>query len=121
MKVKDYRDLEIWQLGMDLAVKCYVATKAFPREELFSLTSQIRRAASSIPANIAEGQGRDHTREFLNHISIANGSLKELETHLLLANKIGLLIQSDLVSHHAYFVVWKMINKQNMQWLAATA
>jgi len=94
--IKDYRDLEVWNLAMTLAVECYRMTKPFPKDELFGLTSQIRRAASSIPANIAEGHGRDHTKEFLNHLSIANGSLKELETHLFLANKIGLLAQDEL-------------------------
>jgi four helix bundle protein len=66
-------------------------TRTYPKEELFGLTSQIRRAAVSIPANIAEGQGRQHTKEFLNHLSMARGSLMELETHLLLSQRIGLL------------------------------
>ena len=91
MAIETYRDLEVWQQAMDLAVACYQATKAFPRDELFGLTSQIRRAASSIPANIAEGQGRRTTKEFLNFLSIARGSLKEVETHLILSSRIGLL------------------------------
>ena len=91
MALKHYRELDVLQLAMDLAAECYEATKPVPREELFGLTSQIRRAASSIPANIAEGQGRQHTREFLNHLSMARGSLMELETHLLLSQRIGLL------------------------------
>ena len=70
MKVQHYRQLEVWQLAMDLAERCYQATKGFPKEELFGLTSQIRRSAVSIPANIAEGQGREHTKEFLNHLSM---------------------------------------------------
>ena len=96
MSLQSFKELEVWQLAMDLAEACYSATKAFPREELFGLTSQIRRAAVSIPANIAEGQGREHTREFLHHLSHARGSLMELETHLLLSHRIGLLDQPKL-------------------------
>jgi four helix bundle protein len=91
MTLQSYRQLEVWQLAMELAEKCYQATKGFPKEELFGLTSQIRRAAVSIPANIAEGQGRDHTKEFLNHLSIVRRSLMEVETHLMLAQRVGLL------------------------------
>jgi four helix bundle protein len=88
---KHYRELEVWQLAMDLATECYQVTKLFPKEELFGMTSQIRRAAASIPANIAEGQGRESTKEFLNFLSISWGSLMELETHLLLCQRVGLL------------------------------
>ncbi len=98
MIVQSYRELEVWQFAMDLAEKCYQTTKTFPKEELFGLTSQIRRASSSIPANIAEGQGRDHTKEFLNHLSIARGSLMELETHLMLSQRVGFLQQAELDS-----------------------
>ncbi len=96
MTVQHYRQLKVWQFAMDLAERCYLTTKGFPKEELFGLTSQIRRSAASIPANIAEGQGRDHTKEFLNHLSIARGSLMELETHLMLSHRVGLLQQADL-------------------------
>jgi four helix bundle protein len=96
MAVQSYRELEVWQVAMTLAEECYKVTKAFPKDELFGLTSQIRRAATSIPANVAEGQGRDHTREFLHHLSIARGSLKELETHLILSQRVGLLQEADL-------------------------
>jgi len=88
----------VWQFAMELAVKCYQTTKGFPKEELFGLTSQIRRSAASIPANIAEGQGREHTKEFLNHLSIARGSLMELETHLMLSQRVGVLQQAELQS-----------------------
>jgi four helix bundle protein len=96
MALRDYRDLAVWQRGMDLAEECYRLTKAFPREELIGLTSQIRRAAASIPANIAEGQGRQHTKEFLNHLSMARCSLMELETHLDLSRRVGLIDGTSL-------------------------
>ena len=96
MTIQHYRQLEVWQFAMELAEKCYLATREFPKQELFGLVSQIRRAAGSIPANIAEGQGREHTKEFLNHLSMARGSLMELETHLLLSQRVGLLDQAEL-------------------------
>src|SRR5438128_8452960 len=81
---------------MDLAVYCYEITKPFPIEERYGLTSQIRRAAVSVPANIAEGQARFHTKEFLNHLSIARGSLAESETLLLLSQRVGFLSQEPV-------------------------
>lgn len=89
-KIESYRDLKVWQLGMQLAKHCYLLTKTFPKEELFSLTSQIRRAAASIPANIAEGNGRENTGEYIQFLRIAQGSLKELETHLILSQQVEL-------------------------------
>lgn len=85
-----YQDLEIWQRGMNLAESAYSLTKSYPKDELFGMTSQIRRAAASIPANIAEGWARRSTKTFLHFLSIANGSLRELETHLLLSQRVGL-------------------------------
>ena len=96
MAVKHYRELEVWQRGMDLAAECYQVTRAFPKDELFGMTSQIRRSAASIPANIAEGQGRESTKEFLHFLSIARGSLMELETHLLLCQRVDLLTTQQL-------------------------
>lgn len=96
MTIQHYRQLEVRQFAMELAEQCYLATQGFPKQELFGLVSQIRRAAASIPANIAEGQGREHTKEFLNHLSIARGSLMELETHLLLSQRVGFLQQEAL-------------------------
>jgi four helix bundle protein len=74
---------------MALAESRYLLTRGFPREEAFGLTSQIRRAAASVPANIAEGHGRENTRTFVQYLRIAQGSLKQLETHLLLAERVG--------------------------------
>jgi four helix bundle protein len=88
-KINSYRDLRVWQESMELAQGCYRLTRAFPREETFGLSSQIKRSASSIPANIAEGYGVENTRAFIRHLRIAQGSLKELETHLLLAERVG--------------------------------
>lgn len=91
MAIQSYQDLEVWQLAMSLAEECYRITQGFPREELFGMVSQIRRAAASVPANIAEGQGRQHTKEFVQFLSVARGSVKELETHLILCQRVGLL------------------------------
>ena len=89
--IKSYRDLRVWQTGMTLAEACYRITRGFPRDEMFGLTSQIRRSSSSIPANIAEGFGREATRSFIQYLRISQGSLKERETHLLLAERVGLV------------------------------
>jgi four helix bundle protein len=89
-KVRSYRDLRVWQDAMALAEECYKLTRGYPRDELFGLTSQIRRASSSIPANIAEGNGRELTGSYIQSLRVSQGSLKELETHLLLSERIGL-------------------------------
>lgn len=89
MGVKSYNDLIVWQKAMDLAESVYRASRTFPREELFGLTGQLRRAAVSVPSNIAEGQGRATTRDFLHFLAVARGSLNELETQLLLAHRLG--------------------------------
>jgi four helix bundle protein len=81
---------------MSLAKLCYQVTKGFPKDELFGMTCQIRRAAASVPANIAEGNGRAHTKEYLNHLGIARGSLAELETHLILCKDVELLDEASL-------------------------
>ena len=94
-RIRSYRDLQVWQLGMDLAEACYLLTKRFPKDELFGMTSQIRRAASSVPANIAEGYGRDSKGEYIQFLRVAQGSLKELETHLTLSTRVGLMSESE--------------------------
>jgi len=81
----------VWQVAFKLATDCFFVTKAFPKEELFGLTSQLRRAGWSVPCNIAEGQGRQHRKEFLNHLSIARGSLMELETLIMLSASVEIL------------------------------
>ena len=91
MAIQSFKDLDVWQLSMKLAEACYVATREFPKDELYGMTSQIRRSAASIPANIAEGYGRDQTGGFIQFLRVAQGSARELETHLLLAERIKLL------------------------------
>ena len=93
--VRSYRDLWVWKEGMELAEMCYGVTRTFPREEVFGMTSQVRRAAAAIPANIAEGHGRENSGEFVQFLRIAQGSLKELETHLILASRVGLARNED--------------------------
>jgi four helix bundle protein len=88
MPVKDFRELIAWQKTMDLVAAAYRATSRFPKEEMYGLTSQIRRAAVSIPSNIAEGQARNTTRDFLQFLAVAYGSLKELETQVLIAERL---------------------------------
>ena len=89
-EVRSHRDLLVWQRAMDVAVSTYELTRHYPRDELFGLTSQSRRAAASVAANIAEGYGRATRQAYLNFLRIARGSLKELETHLVLAQRVGL-------------------------------
>jgi four helix bundle protein len=96
MKLKNYQDLSAWQKAMDLVEDVYRSSKDFPREEIYALTSQIRRAAVSIPSNIAEGQGRRTTADFLRHLSIAYGSLCEVETQILIARRLKYIAQSRL-------------------------
>jgi four helix bundle protein len=93
---KGYRDLRVWQQAMVLAQSVYEATKAFPAEERFGLTAQMRRAAVSIPSNIAEGRGRGTDAELIRFCSIAYGSLMELETQAELADRLGFLPRESL-------------------------
>jgi four helix bundle protein len=86
--------LIVWQKAMDLVEDVYKSSKDFPREEIYALTSQIRRAAVSIPSNIAEGQGRRTTLDFLRHLSIAYGSLREVETQILIAGRLRYVAQT---------------------------
>ena len=88
--IQSYRDLKVWQEAMNLAESCYQVTKSFPREEIYGMTSQIRRSAVSVAANIAEGYGRKNRGEYIQFLYIAQGSLKELETHILLAIRVEL-------------------------------
>ena len=96
MKVNSYKDLIVWQKAIQLVEEVYLASRKFPKEETFGLTSQLRRAVVSIPSNIAEGQARQGTSEFRHFLSIARGSLAEVETQLIIATKLGYLTEETL-------------------------
>jgi four helix bundle protein len=96
MGIRSYRDLEVWQKAMDLVTECYRITRKFPRSEIYGLTSQLQRAAVSIPANIAEGRERHYQKEFIQHLSIAYGSLAELETHFQIAQRLNYIGMDEL-------------------------
>ena len=89
LAVKSYRDLQVWQKAMALVVESYSVARLLPKSESFGLIGQMQRAAVSVPANIAEGHGREHLGDYVRHLSIANGSLMELETHLLIAVQLA--------------------------------
>ena len=95
MSVRNYRELIAWQKAMDLVEQVYLATRSFPREEVYGLCSQVRRAVVSIPSNIAEGQGRQTTKEFAHFLSIAHGSLREVETQVLIARRLKYLKEEE--------------------------
>jgi len=90
-EMKTHKDLEIWQSGLDIVERVYSLTISFPQSEIFGLSSQIRRAAISIPSNIAEGAARHSNKEFIQFLYIALGSLSELETLIIIANRLKLM------------------------------
>ncbi len=91
--MKNYKELEIWKKSVGLALATYKVTNAFPSDERFGLTSQIRRAATSVPANIAEGWGRGTTKEYIQFLLIARGSLMEAETHVIISRGLAFLTE----------------------------
>jgi len=97
IKIRSYQDLLVWQRAMDLIEETYKLAAKLPSSETYGLASQMRRAAVSIAANIAEGHGRHHLGDYLNHLGIANGSLKELETHFLIAARLRQVTAKDIV------------------------
>ncbi len=94
-EIRSYKDLIIWKKAIDLVVDIYEIAKRFPREELYALSDQIKRSAVSVPSNIAEGQSRQHTGEFKQFLYIALGSLAELDTQLIIANRLGYMDSKD--------------------------
>ena len=94
--MKSFRELRIWQAAMDLVEKVYLLTRSVPKQETYGLTSQLQRAAVSIPSNIAEGHTREHLKEYLHHLSMAQASLAELETQLEIALRLKYLTAGQL-------------------------
>ena len=94
--VKSYRDLQVWQFAAELTTDIYVLAAYFPKTEVFGLCSQLQRAAVSVASNIAEGHARDSTKEYLRFIAIALGSLAEVETQLIISNKLNYINQEKL-------------------------
>lgn len=95
-QIRSYRDLRVWQNALEMAENVYRLTRRWPREELYGLTAQTRRAATSIPANIAEGYGRQNRGYYVQFLRIAQGSLKELETHLILASRVEITTETSI-------------------------
>ncbi len=89
MAIKSYKDLRVWNAAMDLVEHVYTVTRQFPREEMFGITGQTRRAAVSLPSNLAEGHTREHRKEYLQHVSMGQASLAELETLMEIAARLG--------------------------------
>ena len=108
--MKDFKELRVWSKAHELAILVYKLTRAFPRDEVYGLTSQVRRSAASIGANIAEGYGRHSDGEMTRFLQIARGSASETEYHLLLAKDLGFLQEADFqVAEQAVVVVQRML------------
>jgi len=109
--MKDYKELQVWQKAVAFVTETYKTTQGFPGEERFGLTAQIRRAVTSVPANIAEGWGRASTKEYVQFLIVARGSLLELETHLIVARNLGYLNQAQLEAAQSRIEeIGKMLN-----------
>ena len=108
--MKDFKELRVWSKAHELTVSVYVTTRTFPKDEIYGLTSQVRRSAASIGANIAEGCGRRSDGELCRFLQIARGSASETEYHLLLAKDLGLLSESDFrKAEHKVLEVQRML------------
>ena len=111
MAVFEYQDLVVWQRSMDLAEEVYRLARMLPKKELLELSSQMRRAAVSIPSNIAEGHDRKSSKEFIHFLTVARGSRSELETQLAICVRVGYLSESDISSAIALLrEIGKMLN-----------
>jgi four helix bundle protein len=111
MRYRDYKDLKVWQKSMDLTIEVYSLVKSLPREELYGLSDQMRRAAVSVPSNIAEGEGRNSEKDFVRFLAQARGSLWELSAQLDICERLNYLDkQKTEVAHGMIIEIGKMIN-----------
>ncbi len=112
--MNNYKNLKVWKEAMDLCVEVYQSTKMFPKEEIYALTSQVRRSGISIPSNIAEGAGRNSEKDFNNFLGIANGSCNELETQMILAYRLALIDEKtmDQISDKTNYIQKMIFNLQ---------
>ena len=108
-KLRDHKDLDVWKKSMELVEMIYTWTKEFPQEELYGLSSQMRRAAVSIPSNIAEGAARKNPKEFVQFLYIALGSLAEVETQLLISQKLG-YVKEEIAFDEIILAIKHMLN-----------
>ena len=103
-KIKSHKDLKVWQESMTLVINIYKLSEDFPKHEIYGLSSQIRRAAVSIPSNIAEGAGRKGENEFIRFLYIALGSLSEVETQLEISERLNYIKDTEEINKHVYFI-----------------
>lgn len=103
-KAKSHKDLKVWQKSMDFVILIYKVSEDFPKHEIYGLSSQIRRAAVSIPSNIAEGAGRKGENEFKQFLYIALGSLSEVETQLEISLRLGYINDIEIINNSIYFI-----------------
>lgn len=120
MRIRDYKNLLVWKKAMDLVVEIYNITKLLPKEETYCISDQLRRSAVSVPSNIAEGQSRNSVKEFIQFLAIARGSLAELETQLIICERVNMITINDIIkAQDLSSEVGKMINglisKLNLQ------
>ena len=110
--VKSYKELLIWQKGIKIVVLVYKLTKDFPKDEIYALTSQLKRASVSVPSNISEGFGRQTDKSFNHFLNIARGSLNEIETQLIIARELGFITDDNLITENMSLIEEesKMIN-----------
>ncbi|MBC7930725.1 MAG: four helix bundle protein [Rubrivivax sp.] len=115
MAINSFRDLRVWQAGMDLVEEIYRLTQSFPKHEVYGLASQMQWAAVSVPSNVAEGHTREHTKEYLHHLSMAQASLAELETQLEIATRLQYISRESLsqILEHAWSLGRQLYSLRN--------
>ena len=109
-EIRTHKDLEVWTIGIELVEKIYKSSKTFPREEIYGLAAQMRRAATSVPSNIAEGAARNSRKEFIQFLYISLGSLAELETQVTIAHKLGYMTNEEQLSETVEKLRRKLLN-----------